>query len=114
MATKTPHREGAEPEQSVIHWLLDSDPSIRWQVMRDLMGESQEAVAGERSRVASEGWGSRLLNLQAPDGHVLPQQTAFAIENRGIMPAVRMFFGQPGAHGHPIDNICSFRKMVDR
>lgn len=23
---------------SVIDWLLDSDPSIRWQVMRDLLG----------------------------------------------------------------------------
>jgi hypothetical protein len=37
--------------------------------MRDLMHESREVVAGERSRVASEGWGYRLLNLQAPDGH---------------------------------------------
>jgi hypothetical protein len=36
MATKTPQREGAEPRESVIHWLLDSDPSICWQVMRDL------------------------------------------------------------------------------
>ena len=52
----------------MIDWLLDSDPSIRWQVMRDLMDESQEVVAGERSRVASEGWGSRLLDLQGPDG----------------------------------------------
>jgi hypothetical protein len=37
--------------------------------MRDLMHESLEVVAGERSRVAFEGWGSRLLDLQAPDGH---------------------------------------------
>jgi hypothetical protein len=36
--------------------------------MRDLMDESPEVVADERSRVASEGWGSRLLDLQAPDG----------------------------------------------
>src|SRR5271167_2412937 len=68
MATKTPHQEGPEPRKSVIHWLLDSDPAIRWQVMRDLMDESHEVVAGERSRVASEGWGSRLLDLQGPDG----------------------------------------------
>ena len=54
---------------SVIDWLLDSDPSIRWQVMRDLTGESDATVAGERSRVASEGWGARLLDLQGPDGH---------------------------------------------
>jgi hypothetical protein len=53
---------------NVIEWLLESDPSIRWQVMRDLMDESDEVVACERSRVASEGWGSRLLGLQGPDG----------------------------------------------
>jgi hypothetical protein len=54
---------------SVINWLLDSDPSIRWQVMRDLTNEADAIVAGERSRVASEGWGARLLDLQGPDGH---------------------------------------------
>jgi len=68
MMTKTPQQEAPEPRKSVIEWLLDSDPSIRWQVMRDLMDESDEVVAGERSRVASEGWGARLLDLQGPDG----------------------------------------------
>jgi hypothetical protein len=53
---------------SVIDWLLDSDPSIRWQVMRDLTHEPPEVIAAERSRVAVEGWGARLLALQAPDG----------------------------------------------
>jgi len=52
----------------VVDWLLDADPSIRWQVMRDLTGALAEAVAAERSRVASEGWGARLLDLQRPDG----------------------------------------------
>jgi hypothetical protein len=54
---------------TVIEWLLDSDPSIGWQVMRDLTDESDEVVAAERSRVASEGWGARLLALQGPDGY---------------------------------------------
>ena len=54
---------------SVIEWLLDSDPSIRWQVMRDLLGEPEASVARERSRVALEGWGARLLDLQGADGH---------------------------------------------
>src|SRR6476660_3025432 len=54
---------------SVIEWLLDSDPSIRWQVMRDLIGESEATIAHERSRVATEGWGARLLDLQGSDGH---------------------------------------------
>ncbi|HEX7777960.1 MAG TPA: hypothetical protein VF424_01910 [Vicinamibacterales bacterium] len=52
----------------VIDWLLDADPSIRWQVMRDLTDTPAEAVAAERSRVASEGWGARLLDRQRPDG----------------------------------------------
>ena len=63
-------------DMTVIDWLLDSDPSIRWQVMRDLTAESAEAVAAERSQVATEGWGARLLALQGPDGqwgrNVLP------------------------------------------
>ncbi len=50
-------------------WLLDSDPSIRWQVMRDLTGEPAEVVAGERAKVATEGWAARLLDLQQPDGY---------------------------------------------
>jgi hypothetical protein len=54
---------------SVTEWLLDSDPSIRWQVMRDLLAESNANVQRERLRVASEGWGARLLDLQGADGH---------------------------------------------
>ena len=52
----------------VVDWLLDSDPSIRWQVIRDLTDEDQDMVAAERSRVATEGWGARLLALQEPEG----------------------------------------------
>jgi hypothetical protein len=52
----------------VIDWLLDADPAIRWQVMRDLRHDPQPLVAAERDRVATEGWGARLLALQAPDG----------------------------------------------
>jgi len=53
---------------TVIDWLLDSDPSIRWQVMRDLSDEPADVVAAERARIATEGWGARLLSLQGPDG----------------------------------------------
>jgi hypothetical protein len=53
---------------SVIQWLLDGDPSIRWQVMRDLTGAPAEEVAAERARVATEGAGARLLALQGDDG----------------------------------------------
>jgi hypothetical protein len=47
-----------------IKWLLDSDPAIRWQVMRDLTSEAPDAIAAERSRVATEGWGAELLARQ--------------------------------------------------
>lgn len=54
--------------RSVIDWLLDSDPPIRWQTMRDLTDASTDEVAAERAKVATEGWGARLLSLQGPDG----------------------------------------------
>lgn len=47
---------------------MDSDPAIRWQVMRDLTETSPELVADERRRVAKEGWGAGLLSLQSPNG----------------------------------------------
>lgn len=53
---------------AVVEWLLDSDPSIRWQVMRDLTRAPAEIVAAERSRVATGGWAARLLDQQRPDG----------------------------------------------
>jgi hypothetical protein len=53
---------------SVIDWLLDGDPAIRWQVLRDLTDAPAAEVAGERSRVEHEGWGARLLALEDPDG----------------------------------------------
>ena len=53
---------------TVIEWLLDSDPSIRWQVIRDLTDGPPQEIAAERARVAFEGAGARLLALQADDG----------------------------------------------
>jgi hypothetical protein len=68
MVTKPPERQAPKPKSSVIRWLLDSDPSIRWQVMRDLTDAPAHEVAAERARVATEGWGARLLALQGADG----------------------------------------------
>jgi hypothetical protein len=68
MATYPPKRRASKPNRSVIEWLLDSDPSIRWQAMRDLIGAPAEEVAAERARVATEGAGARLLALQGADG----------------------------------------------
>jgi len=52
----------------VITWLLDSDPAIRWQVMRDLLDAAPQDIAVERARVAREGWGAQILANQDPDG----------------------------------------------
>jgi hypothetical protein len=53
---------------TTLDWLLDSDPAIRWQVLRDLVHAPADVVAAESARVATEGWGARLLALQGEDG----------------------------------------------
>jgi hypothetical protein len=53
---------------SAIDWLLDGDPAIRWQAMRDLTGAADRSVRREQDRVAGEGWGARLLAEQDSDG----------------------------------------------
>ncbi|MEA2631964.1 MAG: hypothetical protein QOE66_2183, partial [Chloroflexota bacterium] len=72
MAARRSATRASEADRAVndgrIDWLLDSDPSIRWQVMRDLTNDPADVVAAERSQIATEGWGARLLALQAPDG----------------------------------------------
>src|SRR5688572_29841972 len=52
----------------VTTWLLDADPAIRWQVLRDLTDASADEVAADRARVKREGWGAHLLALAGPDG----------------------------------------------
>lgn len=52
----------------LVAWLLDSDPSIRWQVMRDLLDSPSEEWETERAKVETEGWGARLLALADDDG----------------------------------------------
>jgi hypothetical protein len=52
----------------VIDWLLEGDPAIRWQVLRDLTDATPAEVASERARVEHEGWGARLLAAEDADG----------------------------------------------
>ncbi|HSK06091.1 MAG TPA: hypothetical protein VK990_01140 [Acidimicrobiia bacterium] len=49
-------------------WLLDADPAIRWQVLRDLTESAPDVVAAERALVAVVGWGGQLLAMQDADG----------------------------------------------
>ena len=55
-------------DPALIPWLLDSDPALRWQVERDLLHESPELWEVTRAKIATEGFGARLLALQDPDG----------------------------------------------
>ena len=51
-----------------VDWLLDSDPAIRWQAMRDLTNASPAAIAVQRARVPHEGLGAEILARQESDG----------------------------------------------
>jgi hypothetical protein len=55
-------------EDELVAWLLEGDPSIRWRVHRDILASPAPTVNVERARVASEGWGAKLISLQDPDG----------------------------------------------
>jgi hypothetical protein len=68
--------EGRTPV-TVIDWLLDSDPSIRWQVMRDLLDGPVDEVAAERAKVTTQGWGAGLLALQRDDGYWIGERSYF-------------------------------------
>ncbi|HMH59261.1 MAG TPA: squalene cyclase [Galbitalea sp.] len=53
---------------TLLEWLLDTDPALRWQVERDIQGESRDVWEATRARVATEGFGAQLLGLQDGDG----------------------------------------------
>ncbi|MDZ7331699.1 MAG: hypothetical protein ONB31_06950 [candidate division KSB1 bacterium] len=55
-------------QNAVIQWLLEGDPAIRWQTLRDLVGSKSDEIQSERERIATEGWGVRLLARQDQAG----------------------------------------------
>ena len=65
MTTHAPKRPIPKPDRALLSWLLDSDPSIRWQVLRDLTDASDDQVSAQRARVATEGLPSRWITLRA-------------------------------------------------
>jgi hypothetical protein len=85
------------PRPAHLGWLLDSDPAIRWQVMRDLSAEPPDIMAAERARVATEGWGAQLLARQSPAGNwggptedrglLLTLDTLVVLKDLGLDPA---------------------------
>ncbi len=57
-----------DPTDPLIAWLMEGDPAIRWMTLRDLLGAPASVWQAEQHRTLTEGWGARLLALQAPDG----------------------------------------------
>ena len=72
--------EDYAPRPAQIKWLLDADPAMRWQLMRDLTGGARPVIAAERARVATEGWGAELLARQSRGG-----KWGGAEENAGLL-----------------------------
>jgi hypothetical protein len=55
-------------DPAVLDWLLNADPAIRWQVLRDFTDATDTEIAAERAKVATDGWGGRLLAARDADG----------------------------------------------
>ena len=92
MAINPPQGQAPQPESSVIRWLLDADPAIRWQVMQDLISAPAAEVAAERARVATEGWGARLLALQG---------AGRAVGRRSVEPGLELHHARPDVAARP-------------
>ena len=108
------------PRPAKIKWLLDSDPSIRWQVMRDLIGATPAAIAAERSRVATQGWAAQLLKRQSPAGHwggpkedrglLITLYSLVALKDLGLDPASK----QSRKMIHRVDQRLAFKPLNNR
>ena len=96
----------------VIDWLLDSDPSIRWQVMRDLTSQPDQVVAAERSKVATEGWGARLLSLQGDEGQWGREQlgSSSAVSDEGVPDAATRKLLRE-LHGIPVEGFADYLQL---
>lgn len=57
-----------QADNPTVFWLLEGDPAIRWQVLRDLVEAGETVVEPERRQVALQGWGAQLLSYQEPSG----------------------------------------------
>jgi hypothetical protein len=108
------------PRPAHLKWLLDSDPAIRWQVMRDLTDEAPDAIAAERSRVATEGWGAQLLTRQSRAGNwggpnedkglLITLYSLVVLMDLGLVPASK----QAGKMIDLVDNRLVFKPLNNR
>lgn len=84
--------------KDTVSWLLDSDPSLRWQVMRDLLDAPGAEVDQERARVAVEGHGAQLLALQDERGYWNNEEYGEDHDRRSVfwsLAALRRFGADP-------------------
>ena len=56
------------PDKKTLDWLLEGDPSIRWQVMKDLINKPENLINKERIEITKRGWGAKLLKRQDKEG----------------------------------------------
>lgn len=83
-------------DESILNWLMEGDPAIRWQVLRDLIGADVRDIEAERQKVAVSGWGTQLLALQEPSGRwgggiyspkwISTHYTLFTLRQLGLPP----------------------------
>ena len=52
----------------IINWLLEGDPSIRYQTKRDLLISSSNEIEKEQMKISKEGWGYLFLLKQDKAG----------------------------------------------
>jgi hypothetical protein len=98
-----------DADDDVIEWLLAQDPAVRWQVRRDLLAEPAEAVAAERARVATEGWGARILAAQDDSGYWAGTVYGSERERNSVMWSLQLLRGL----GAPPD-AAPVRAAIDR
>ncbi len=55
-------------DPTILDWLMQGDPVIRSQVLRDVLQAPDAVWRAEQARIPDEGWGAALLQHQLPDG----------------------------------------------
>jgi hypothetical protein len=68
IATHEDDRNLVGKRNTILDWLLEGDPAIRYQVRRDLIGDDERSIHQERNSIAESGWGARFLSYQEPSG----------------------------------------------
>ena len=61
-------KQAAWHSQETADWLLQGDPAIRWQVMRDLLDYEEDRYSREQLKITEQGWGKQYLAYQDENG----------------------------------------------